>query len=75
MQPDVCNQLIELRVRILYTICRIQYINMKFYYLSPLIAIKIFHGSNVGDFLELIAIQLDTFGMRMYVVLCQHNLT
>ena len=39
------------------------------------IAIKIFYGLNVGDFLELIAIQLDTFGMRMYVVLCQHNLT
>ena len=45
------------------------------YEICPLIAIKIFHGSNVGDFLELIAIQLDTFGMRMYVVLCQHNLT
>ena len=38
-------------------------------------AIKIFYELNVGDFLELIAIQLDTFGMRMYVVLCQHNLT
>ena len=38
-------------------------------------AIKILYGLNVGDFLKLIAIQLDTFGMRMYVVLCQHNLT
>ena len=36
---------------------------------------KIFYGLNIGDFLKLIAIQLDTFGMRMYVVLCQHNLT
>ena len=29
LQPDICNQLIELCVRILYTICTIQYINMK----------------------------------------------
>ena len=42
---------------------------------GPLIAITIFYGLIVGDFLELIAIPLDTFGMRMYVVLCQHNLT